>query len=185
MIGHLLLPLICSFFFLSGCLTLWLLVNTLCTCTSGLSCQFAWVNKYWNYTTMVLLFRCCFTCMLSQRKQCMKSKINGNIAKNPKINSPWGAAKISSMIKYKNSHPQTPLKITTCSTHLFYSKSALIFYWLLKTILIPQPVYWINSEISIWISRNTHVVWLSKRLIASCTLDESDINIASLPCSHI
>ena len=43
-----------ALFFLSRCITLWLLVNTLvCTCTSGLSCQFAWVNKYWNYTTMV------------------------------------------------------------------------------------------------------------------------------------
>ena len=59
-----------------------------------------------------------------------------------KINSPWGVAKISSMIKYKNSHPQTPIKTT--STHLFYSKSALIFYWHPKTLLIPQPVDWIK-----------------------------------------
>ena len=61
-----------------------------------------------------------------------------------KINSPWGVAKISSiyMIKYKNSHPQTPIKTT--NTHLFYSKSALIFYWHPKTLLIPQPVDWIK-----------------------------------------
>lgn len=86
--------------------------------------------------------------------------------------------------KYKNSHPQIPLKIITCSTHLFYSKSALIFYWHPKTLLFPQPVDWINGEISIWISRNTHVVWLSKRLIVSCTLYTGWIRHQILLASH-
>ena len=42
----------------------------------------------------------------------------------------------------------------------------------------------INGEISIWISRNTHVVWLSKRLIASCTLYTGWIRREILLASH-
>ena len=79
-IGHLLLPLI-GFF--TCVFDSWLLVNTKCTRTSRLSCQFAWINiietiQQW-YFPLRMLFHLYFN-----SKKCMKSKINGNAAKNPK-----------------------------------------------------------------------------------------------------
>ena len=100
-----------------------------------------------------------------------------------KINSPWGVPKISSMIKYKNSHPQTPIKIT--STHLFYSKSALIFYWHPKTLLIPQPVDWIKLMVkfpfgfhAIHMYCDYQRDWLHP---VHCTPDESDMKYCYPP----
>ena len=92
------------------------------------------------------------------------------------------------MIKYKNSHSQTPIKTT--STHLFYSKSALIFYWHQKTLLIPQPVDWIKLMVKFpfgfhAIYNYTHVVWLSKRVIVSFTLYTGWIRHEILLASHV
>lgn len=166
------------FFILSRCLTLWLLVNTLCICTSGLSCQFAWVNKYWNYTTMVFSSSEVVSPVFYLKENNAQSlKSMAILLRILKINSPWGVAKISSMIKCKNSHPQTPIKTT--STHLFYSKSALIFYWHPKTLLIPQPVEWIKLMVKFPFGFHTiHMQcdyqrdWLHP---VHCTLDESDM----------